>query len=295
MKTRHIFAGTVISLAAITTAMAAETAGELKALSGSASAIADHGERALVTGSTVEAGDLVRTSATGEAQILMRDGTRLVVGPNSSMKIDAYELKGGAAADVTAEVAALDGIFRLISDGSGDKGYSIDTPTASIKMSGTAFDFTVDKSGATRLLLIEGEVTMCGTKGARKCETVASPCALLRTEDGNEVTQVGVATAAQAGNPPGSGDAAGGASGIVDKEILENFRYQRSQAGLRDEFRVAGKPCVEGATGGVAPAALAQPGIEIPVVIAVPVAAAVLYCIIACTKGNSPDATNHTN
>jgi hypothetical protein len=281
---RHIFAGAVFSAAAIATmALAGETAGELRALTGSASATGDGGERTLVTGSAVEAGDLVKTSEMGEAQILMRDGVRLVVGPDSSMKINTFEMKS-ADAGATVDVAALDGIFRLVSEGTGDKGYSIATPTATIKMSGTAFDFMVEKSGVTRLLLLEGAVTMCGKDGDRGCQTVASPCALLRTDDGKGVTQVGSAVPDEPGVPP-----------EVDKEIRQHFRYQRSQADLRDEFRVGGKPCIEGATGGIAPTALEQPGIAVPIAVAIPVAAAVMYCLIACTKNDNPNSTNHTN
>jgi len=284
VNVRFIFAGAVISLAAIgAAAIAAETAGELKALAGSATAIRDGGERALVTGSAVESGDLVKTSATGEAQILMRDGVRLVVGPDSSMKINSYAANTGGTG-ATVDVAALDGIFRLVSEGSGDKGYSIATPTATIKMSGTAFDFTVEKSGVTRLLLIEGEVTMCAKGGERRCQTVATPCALLRSDDDREVKQIS-----------SGGPVEDRAPAPADNEIRQHFRYQRSQADLREDFRVSGKPCVQGGTGGVAPNALAQPGITVPVVIAVPVAAAVIYCIIACTKNDNPNSTNHTN
>lgn len=283
MNLRHILAGGVLSLVAVTsTAMAAEIAGELKALTGSASATSDKGDRKLVTGSTVEAGDLVKTSTTGEAQILLRDGVRLVVGPDSSMKINAFEMKSGDAG-ATVDVAALDGIFRLVSEGSGDKGYSIATPIATIDMSGTAFDLSVEKSGVTRLLLLEGEVTMCGKKGSRRCQTVASPCALLRSDDGKDVTQVGSAVPDEPGVPP-----------EVAKEIREHFRYQRSQAALRDEFRVAGKPCLEGATGGIAPAALAQPGLIVPA-IAIPAAAAAVICLVACGPNTTPTTTNHTN
>jgi hypothetical protein len=280
---RQILAGAALSLAtAATVAPAAETAGELKALTGAATASSAGGERVLVTGSAIEGGDLIRTSPTGEAQILMRDGVRLVVGPDSSMQIKSYETN--AAGGATVDLAALDGIFRLVSEGSGDKGYSIETPKAKIEMSGTAFDFTVEKDGVTRLLLIEGEVTMCAKEGDRRCRTVASPCAMLRSDDDREVKEV---TSGVSDEPQLRPD--------VDKEIRQHFRYQRSQADLREDFRVTGKPCIEGATGGIAPSALAQPGITVPLVIAVPVAAAVMYCIIACTKNDTPSSTNHTN
>ena len=59
------------------------------------------GFRVLIDQGSVYSGDKIVTGPVGQAQILFRDNTKLVVGPNSSMTIDAFVtrssiLEGGA-------------------------------------------------------------------------------------------------------------------------------------------------------------------------------------------------------
>ena len=55
-----------------------------------AAASGTSGRRVLEVKGPVFMGDRVQTGASGEAQIEFRDNTRLVVGPNSLMTIDAF-------------------------------------------------------------------------------------------------------------------------------------------------------------------------------------------------------------
>jgi hypothetical protein len=115
-------------------------------------------EQVLVVGSDVFVGDTVVTGDTGNVQLLFQDQTRLVVGPRSSLAIEAY-LLSGSGADRFA-VNALAGTFRFISGSSPKSAYSINTPTASIAVRGTRFDVTVG-GGQTLTLLFEGALTQC--------------------------------------------------------------------------------------------------------------------------------------
>ena len=159
MKILNAFVAVAYTLSS-TTALAVEGIGEAMAVIDAASVSGQTGSRTLAVGSTVFVGELVETDDIGEAQLLFSDGTRMVVGPNSSLVIDELLFRSDAAENKFA-VRALGGAFRFISGDSGDRGYSIRTPTATIGVRGTAFDFTVKPEEGTKLLLLEGEATLC--------------------------------------------------------------------------------------------------------------------------------------
>src|SRR5688572_3257635 len=118
------------------------------------------GRRTLSPAGPVFSGDRIVTGNIGEAQLRFRDGTKLVVGPNSSMVLDAFVFND----DNTAQTVAVNvarGAFRFIT-GSGPKdAYTITTPTATISVRGTAFDLNVDVPGTTRVVVFEGGIINC--------------------------------------------------------------------------------------------------------------------------------------
>lgn len=93
------------------------------------------GRRTLLVEAPVYSGDRIITGPTGEAQIRFRDDTRLVVGPNSTMIIDAFVF----ADDDTARqisINAVKGAFRFIAGNSPKDAYTITTPTSTIGVRG---------------------------------------------------------------------------------------------------------------------------------------------------------------
>jgi hypothetical protein len=238
-----------------------------------AGASGQKGERALGIGSRIFIGDLVATDAAGEAQLLFSDGTRMIVGANSSLKIEDVLFTGNVTGNRFA-VEALAGTFRFISGDSGDQGYSIRTPSATIGVRGTAFDFTVTPSGETKLLLLEGEATLCDEDGEEDedgdCATVATPCALLHAESGEDVEEITDETERV-------------------QQTREHFPYQTSQSDLREEFQVAGHGC---AGGGLANQVLA--GSDIPTE-AIIIGAFLIVGGIAVGLATSNDSNNNTN
>lgn len=93
------------------------------------------GRRTLLVEAPVYSGDRIITGPTGEAQIRFRDDTRLVVGPNSTMVIDAFVF----ADDDTARqisINAVKGAFRFIAGNSPKDAYTITTPTSTIGVRG---------------------------------------------------------------------------------------------------------------------------------------------------------------
>ncbi|HSF95919.1 MAG TPA: FecR domain-containing protein [Thermohalobaculum sp.] len=262
----------------VTTAVAASGAGQTVAVVDNANASGQGGSRTLAAGSEIFVGDTVATDATGEAQIRFGDGTRMVVGAGSSLVIDEALFRGAASENKFA-VRALGGAFRFISGDSGDKDYKIRTPSATIGVRGTAFDIIVftDANGKThtKVLALEDEVTLCGEDeqgNQTECETVATPCAILQTEDEDD-DQV---------------EAIPYSEGKSDK-IHEEFPYAKSQDKLEDDFRVAGVPCV---LGGLAAAGLT--GSSLATVGGIAAVAVAIGVIIAVSgKNNSNNNTNN--
>jgi hypothetical protein len=93
--------------------------------------------------SNISTGDLLKTDATGQLQIAFVDRTRIVVGPSSELLIEDVTLSGGKKASRFA-VQALGGTFRFLSGRSPKPAYVLRTPTATMGIRGTEFDFSVD-------------------------------------------------------------------------------------------------------------------------------------------------------
>jgi hypothetical protein len=93
------------------------------------------GRRVLVQEAAVFSGDRIITGPGGEAQVKFRDDTRLVVGPNSMMTIDAFVFNDDNTARQIS-INAVRGAFRFITGNSPKDAYSITTPTATIGVRG---------------------------------------------------------------------------------------------------------------------------------------------------------------
>ncbi len=184
------------ALAAGNDAWAAGASGTAIAVAQASQAIGAAGTRMLVTSGPVYMGDTIRTGASGEAQIRFADDTRLVVGPNSSMVVDAFVFESGGKAKQVA-LNAVRGAFRFITGGSRKSAYKIVTPTATIGVRGTEFDFSVDRGGQLNFALFEGRARICSRSG--QCREVSGACsvavirpngAVRRLPAGNERTSI---------------------------------------------------------------------------------------------------------
>ena len=185
-----------VGLAASSEVLAAEPSGTVVAVVQSSEAAGAAGTRRLVTRGPVYMGDTIRTGARGEAQIQLADDTRLVVGPNSSMVVDAFVFdRRGTAKQVSLN--AVRGAFRFITGSSRKSAYQIKTPTATIGVRGTQFDFSVDRRGQLNFALFEGQARICGRRG--RCTVLSGACSVAvfprsgtarRLPAGNERTRL---------------------------------------------------------------------------------------------------------
>lgn len=173
-------------------------------------------DRTLQVGADVSIGETVITGPSGQVQIIFDDQTRLVVGPNSALRVETYLLASDNTASKLA-ISALGGSFRFITGNSPKPAYSISTPTATIAVRGTRFDILADRA-TTLVMLYEGALQVCSPSG--DCEQVAERC------------QVGTASSESARlyvrNDPER----------IPLSLM--FPYARFQHPLLDDFRVSG-------------------------------------------------------
>ena len=114
----------------------------------------------------------------GNIQILFVDNTKLVVGPNSTLVLDRFLMRGGNRAQKFS-VDALRGTFRFISGNSAKNAYDIQTANATIGIRGTGFDFT---SGRTTVVAVhDGLVRLCAFG---RCEAIPENCGVGRARSG---------------------------------------------------------------------------------------------------------------
>ncbi len=195
--------------------------GEVVAVVGDPTADGPTGKRQLTAGSKVFEEDSVHVSA-GNAQIMLDDGTRLVVGPDSTLLLDQFVMRKGASKAEKVSISALRGTYRFITGRSAKSAYKIRTLQATIGIRGTGFDYWVIKK--TGAVVLNGSVVLAGLQGGSV--NVKSGC------------QMGEATLTTA-RP------------LVGKEklktIRENLPFLSDQSQLTRRFRLDVTACRLGA------------------------------------------------
>jgi hypothetical protein len=142
-------------------AAAAEKIGVVVAVVGSPTASGPAGNRVINKDSEVFEDDTIKVSS-GNAQIILEDGTRLVVGPSSTLLLDQFVMRGKARAEKVA-IKGLRGTYRFITGRSAKSAYKISTAHGTIGIRGTAFDFwSRNKTGA---VVLRGKVNLKSQSG----------------------------------------------------------------------------------------------------------------------------------
>jgi hypothetical protein len=177
---RRLIAGVVAAVLAAGLSgpvFADAAAGSAKGVNPAAAADLGGAERTLVVGSDIFIGDLVKTGPKGQVQILFADNTKLVVGPQSALKIDDYLLRNDGSAGKFA-VDMLSGTFRFATGTGPKSSYQLNTPTGTIGVRGTEFDvFVSPADGSTMILHYLGTVIF-RAKGESRWTTLHDLCTL---------------------------------------------------------------------------------------------------------------------
>ncbi len=169
---RFLLAALTLLLMPATSAFAAEEIG--KALAVTVTVSGDSG--ALAKASPIHRDERIRTSSSGTGQFEFRDGTKLAVGPNSSLVLDRSIFSGDSSFQ-TLSLKATRGTFRWVSGSSKSSAYKINTPFGTLGVRGTVFDFYVNSSTAA-VVLLEGQATFCGNDGV--CKRLDRGCDFVR-------------------------------------------------------------------------------------------------------------------
>jgi hypothetical protein len=140
---------------------------------------------ALATGDAIHRDERLRSNASGVGAFLFDDGTKLAVGPNSSVVIDNYVYGGGNTVKKLT-LGATKGTLRWISGKSGHQAYKIQTPSGTLGVRGTAFDVYVGANGVTAVTLLNGEAQFCNSSG---CQTLRRRCQFVIARPGGAVSK----------------------------------------------------------------------------------------------------------
>jgi hypothetical protein len=177
MNYRLLFV-TLFSFFALSVSAMSDPIATVVAVAGSPMSSGPGGSRTLGPGSPIFENDKI-TVASGNAQILFVDGTKLVVGPSSTLVIRNVLMRGSGNTAQDFSIKALRGTFRFITGKSPKGVYDIQTANATIGIRGTGFDFWVKK--ATGVALLQGKVRLCGGKA---CIDLNPNCEVGTTENG---------------------------------------------------------------------------------------------------------------
>ena len=174
--------------------------------------------KTLTVGADIFIGDRVVTGAEGQVQIKFSDQTELVVGPNSALLIEDYLLREDDSPGKFA-INALSGTFRFTTGRAPKDRYVIQTPTGTIGVRGTSFDFN-SNTQETRVLLYHGQVVLCNLDDT--CVTLDDTCELGAYDLGKSEIL-------------GHTD---DFKGAAREDLKASFIYAQSQAPLLGAFRV---------------------------------------------------------
>jgi len=206
---------------------------------------------ALAPGDAIHRDERIRSNASGVGAFLFEDGTKLAVGPNSSVVIDNYVYGGGNTVRKLT-LGATKGTLRWISGKSGHQAYKIQTPSGTLGVRGTAFDVYVGTNGVTAVMLLNGQAEFCNSSG---CQTLRRRCQFVIARPGGAVSKprgitrgigIGVSGAeafpflsGRASLPRGflAGSSCAGLGGAVDRNNGSNQPAQKLDFNIPDRQR----------------------------------------------------------
>ena len=139
--------------------------------------------RALAKISAVFSNEKISASSNSHGEFILSDKSRIIVGPNSSVKLDSFLVSGRGFKKGVVSVSK--GAFRFISGRSEKGSIRIKTPLTTIGIRGTIFDVYVGRGGVTDVVLFSGKVEVC-TRG-NNCKSMVASCDIIRVKSGNSI------------------------------------------------------------------------------------------------------------
>lgn len=169
-----LVAAAVLAATAATGAFAVSGARIGDALSITNSVVADDGPNVgpMEQGSQIFHEQSIQTGVESAAEFQLLDETRLALGASSQLVLDSliYDPAEKSANELVLSAAV--GSFRFVSGLIDEERVTINTPTSTIGIRGTAFDMHVTGEGETLVAVLEGEVEVCNR--ARECRRLST-------------------------------------------------------------------------------------------------------------------------
>jgi hypothetical protein len=169
---RYLIAALTLPLMLAPGAFAAEQIG--KTLAVTVTVAGDDG--ILRASSPIHRDERIRANNSGTGQFEFRDGTKLAVGPNSSLVLDRSIFAGDSSFQ-SLTLKATRGTFRWVSGNSKSSAYKVNTPFGTLGVRGTVVDIYIGSSTAA-VVILEGKATFCGNDGT--CKRLERGCDIVR-------------------------------------------------------------------------------------------------------------------
>jgi len=135
----------------------------------------------LKTGDGIFQNEKLAADKTGVGQFEFRDGTKVALGPGSTLVLDQFVY----AADSSKAKVVLNltqGALRFITGNANHDAYQIVTPTATIAVRGTAFDVYARPDGEMAVAMINGAIEVCPHAGACRVHNVIGKFLTMTTD-----------------------------------------------------------------------------------------------------------------
>ena len=111
------------------------------------------------TGDDVVRDEIIQTMADSHANVVLKDSTNLVLGPNSTLKLDRTVFTDATSiGDIAIKLTT--GSFRFITGNSAKEAYAISTPIATLGIRGTTLDFQIGNF-TDQVALKSGKAHVC--------------------------------------------------------------------------------------------------------------------------------------
>jgi len=172
---RRIFLCLAFISAAWVSPAFAQSVGKVVNVTPGASFLRSGSRVAIEAGVAVEHGDTVVTNRTGLVEIIFDDSTKLAVGPRSKLVVSDV-LIGASNRAERFTLRAVSGTYRFLSGKSRKEVYDIQTPSATLGIRGTEFDFTIVTTTLTDLVSFGGTIFMCNELSS--CAFVSGSCSV---------------------------------------------------------------------------------------------------------------------
>ena len=147
--------------------------------------IGSSGKRKLSRQDPVYRSESISAGANSFGEIELSDGARVLVGENSKVSLDDFVISSSSFR--RAGITVTKGAFRYISGSSRKGAFKFKTPLSSIGVRGTVFDVYVRERGVTDLVLLRGQVNVCGRGGG--CILVDEPCDIVSVGTNGRVSR----------------------------------------------------------------------------------------------------------